>query len=73
VLHDPAYDESGRTLGAAIPGSTVTADASLGSTLQVIVGTDSPTAVAVHVTGSTSTPEPTETLQTRQANASICS
>jgi LCP family protein required for cell wall assembly len=73
VLHDPAYDESGRTLGAAIPGSTVTADASLGSTLQVIVGTDSPTAVAVHVAGSTSTPEPTEALQTRQASDSICS
>ena len=73
VLHDPAYDESGRTLGAAIPGSTVTADASLGSTLQVIVGTDDPTAVAVKVTGSTSSPEPTETLQTRQASDSICS
>jgi LCP family protein required for cell wall assembly len=73
VLHDPAYDESGRTLGAAIPGSTVTADASLGSTLQVIVGSDDPTAVAVKVTGSTSTPEPTETLQTRQASDSICS
>ena len=73
VLHDPAYDESGRTLGAAIPGSTVTSDISLGSTLQVIVGSDSPTAVAVHVTGSTSTPEPTETLQTRQASDSICS
>ena len=73
VLHDPAYDESGRTLGAALPGSTVTADASLGSTLQVIVGTDDPTAVAVKVTGSTSSPEPTETLQTRQASDSICS
>ncbi|HEX4698851.1 MAG TPA: LCP family protein [Actinomycetes bacterium] len=73
VLHDPAYDESGRTLGAAVPGSTVTADASLGSTLQVIVGTDDPTAVAVKVSGSTSSPEPTETLQTRQASDSICS
>jgi LCP family protein required for cell wall assembly len=73
VLHDPAYDESGRTLGAAIPGSTVTADASLGSTLQVIVGSDDPTAVAVKVTGSTSSPEPTETLQTKHASDSICS
>jgi hypothetical protein len=29
--------------------------------------------VAVKVTGSTSSPEPTETLQTRQASDSICS
>ena len=52
VLHDPAYDESGRTLGASITGSTVTEDISLGSTLTVVVGADSPDVVSVDVTGS---------------------
>ncbi len=73
VLHDPAYDESGRTLGAAIPGSVVQEDISLGSTLTVVVGTDSPTVVPVEVSGSTSSPEPTETLATRSAAQNICS
>lgn len=73
VLHDPAYDESGRTLGAALAGSTVTSDASLSSTLVVIVGSDSPQVSPVEVSGSTSSPAPQETLQTRTANQSICS
>src|SRR4029079_11249108 len=73
VLHDPAYDESGRTLGAAIPGSLVQEDISLGTTLTVVVGTDSPTVVPVEVSGSTSSPEPTESLVTRPADQSICS
>jgi LCP family protein required for cell wall assembly len=72
VLHDPAYDESGRTLGAAVAGSTVTEDISLGSTLVVVVGADSPTATAVEVTGSTASPEPEETLKTRTADDDIC-
>ena len=50
VLHDPAYDESGRTLGAAITGSTVSEDISLGQHAdRSIVGADSPT--VVHVAG----------------------
>ena len=73
VLHDPAYDESGRTLGAAIPGSEVTEDISLGSTLTVVVGADSPTVVPVQVSGSTSSPAPTESLETRSAAQNICS
>ena len=73
VLHDPAYDESGRTLGAAIPGSEVTEDISLGSTLTVVVGADSPTVVPVAVSGSTSPPAPTESLETRSAAQNICS
>jgi LCP family protein required for cell wall assembly len=72
VLHDPAYDESGRTLGAAIAGSTVTEDLSLGSTLTVVVGADKPTATQVEVTGSTASPEPEETLKTRSADDDIC-
>jgi LCP family protein required for cell wall assembly len=73
VLHDPAYDESGRTLGAALQGSTVSADRSLGRTLQVIVGSDSPQVTAVQVTGSTVSPAPEETLKTRSADQDICS
>jgi LCP family protein required for cell wall assembly len=73
VLHDPAYDESGRTLGASITGSTVTEDISLGSTLRVIVGADSPDVVAVHVAGATGSPSPTETLDVRSADQDICS
>jgi LCP family protein required for cell wall assembly len=73
VLHDPAYNESGRTLGAALSGSKVTSDASLGGTLQVIVGSDAPQVTDVKVSGSTATPAPTEKLVTRNAAANICS
>jgi LCP family protein required for cell wall assembly len=73
VFHDPAYDESGRTLGASVVGSTVTEDLSLGSTLVVVVGADSPEVAAVEVPGSTGSPSPQETLQTRSADEDICS
>ncbi len=72
VRHDPAYNESGRTLGAALPGATVSADASLGATLVVTVGSDAPT-VATVTAGSGSSPSPSETLQTRSAAQGICS
>lgn len=73
VSHDPAYDESGRTLAAAVRGSTVTADVSLGSTLVVVVGADAPTVAAVEVSGSTASPQAEETLVTRSAGDDICS
>ena len=73
VRHDPAYDQSGRTLGAALPGATVTADASLGATLVVTIGSDSPRVATVSVGGSSASPSPTETLQTRSASQNICS
>lgn len=73
VLHDPAYDESGRTLGAALAGSTVQSDATLGSTLVVIVGSDSPTVGPVTVSGSTASAPPEEKLVTRTAAQGICS
>jgi LCP family protein required for cell wall assembly len=72
VSHDPAYDESGRTLGAALAGSTVEEDVSLGSTLVVVVGADHPTVHKVEVTGSTASPEPDEELTTRSADDDIC-
>jgi LCP family protein required for cell wall assembly len=73
VRYDPAYDESGRTLGAAVGGSEVIEDLSLGTTLVVIVGSDSPTASAVEVTGSTASPETEETIEARSAADDICS
>jgi hypothetical protein len=73
VLYDPAYDESGRTLGAAVNGSVASADATLGSTLVVIVGSDSPQVSKVTVGGSTASPPPEEKLQTRTASSNICS
>jgi len=72
VSHDPAYDESGRTLGAAVSGSTVAEDISLGSTLVVVVGADDPVVTGVRVTGSTASPEPEERLETRSASDDIC-
>lgn len=72
VSHDPAYDESGRTLGAAVSGSTVTEDIRLGATLVVVVGADSPAVVPVEVLGSTASPAAEETLSTRSADDDIC-
>jgi hypothetical protein len=72
VRYDPAYDESGRTLGASVGGSEVFEDLSLGTTLLVIVGSDSPTASPVEVTGSTASPEAEETIEARSAADDIC-
>lgn len=72
VTHDPAYDESGRTLGAAVSGSTVGEDISLGATLVVVVGADSPQVVPIEVLGSTASPQSEETLSTRSADDDIC-
>ena len=73
VSHDPAYDESGRTLGAAVSGSTIEVDTSLSSTLVVVVGADEPKVVPVQVAGSTASPQPETTITTRSANQDICS
>jgi LCP family protein required for cell wall assembly len=72
VSHDPAYDESGRTLNAAVSGSVLQEDISLGSTLVVVVGADGPTVVPVQVAGSTAAPQPETTITTRTANQDIC-
>jgi len=75
VLHDPGYDESGRTLGAAVDGSTVAEADSLGSTLVVVVGADRPSVSQVQVGAASPTaaaPEPAETFDTRSADDDIC-
>jgi len=40
VRYDPGYDESGRTLTAAVTGAIAKSDTSLGSTLVLTIGTD---------------------------------
>jgi LCP family protein required for cell wall assembly len=72
VRHDPAYDESGRTLSAAVSGSTITVDSSLGRTLVVVVGSDHPEVVPVTVAGATASPQPEPSITTRTANQDIC-
>ncbi|MGH8968531.1 MAG: LCP family protein [Actinomycetes bacterium] len=73
VSHDPAYDESGRTLAAALPGSEVEQDPTLGSNLVVVVGSDDVQVSPVEVSGSTASPQPEESLKTRSADQDICS
>jgi len=73
VRHDPAYDESGRTLGAAVTGSTVVEDLSLGSTLVVVVGADRPSVSQVQVSGASPAPTEPEEFDVRTANEDICS
>jgi len=73
VRHDPAYDESGRTLGAAVTGSTVLEDLSLGSTLVVVVGADRPSVSQVQVSGASPSPTEQEELDVRTADEDICS
>ncbi len=73
VLHDPAFDESARTLGAALKGAEVLQDVSLGSTLVVVVGQDDPRVTPVEVEGSTSSPRPEESIKSRSADQDICS
>jgi hypothetical protein len=72
VRHDPAYNESGRTLNAAVSGSTIKVDPALSGTLVVVVGTDNPKVVPVAVAGSTATPQPQTSITTRKASQDIC-
>jgi hypothetical protein len=72
VRHDPAYDESGRTLSAAVSGSTIAVDPSLGRTLVVVVGSDHPEVVPVTIAGSTTSPQPEPSITTRSASQDIC-
>lgn len=73
VRYDPSYDESGRTLGAALPGSKAEAYPGLSGTLVVVVGADNPQVAPVNVQGSTVAPRPTPSIRTRSANQDICS
>lgn len=75
IRHSASYDESGRTLSAALPGASVTADTALAGsrTLTVIVGADSPQVVPIQVESSSASPETEPTIAARKATQDICS
>jgi len=59
VRYGPSKADSARTLAAAVPGSTLQADPSLGSTLELVVGASYTGAVRVTASGSpAATPSP---------------
>ncbi|MDX6217625.1 MAG: hypothetical protein QOG99_3209 [Frankiales bacterium] len=61
IYYGPTKSDSAKTLQAAIPGSTVQEDTSLGRTLTLVVGTDYTGAHKVTVTPHASTPPSTST------------
>jgi LCP family protein required for cell wall assembly len=74
VSYDPRYDQSAKTVAAALPGSTLTAVAGLGRTIQVTVGTSYKGATKVKVATTAATGTTTTTgLKARTAAQDICS
>ena len=72
VSYDPRYDQSAKTVAAALPGSTLTAVAGLGRTIQVTVGTSYKGATQVKVATAAATgTTPTTGLKARTAPRAI--
>jgi LCP family protein required for cell wall assembly len=65
VRYDPTYDDSARTVAASVPGANRVLRAGLGSTIEIVVGADSPTVQPVVVKKP---PVP----GIRQASSNIC-
>jgi len=61
VSYDPRYDQSARTVAAAIPGSKLVAEKGLGRTIHVTVGTSYTGAQKVKVSSGTASASPTAT------------
>lgn len=74
VRHSAAYDESGRTVAATVTGSTEAVDDSLGSTIELVLGTDfgGVTKLLDSQFGSSPTPSSTATIASRSADQDIC-
>ena len=70
VRYDPKFDQSARTVAAAIPGSTLEAVKGLGRTIQVTVGTSYTGAQKVSVSAGTTTTK--TTTQARTAADDLC-
>lgn len=71
VTYDPKFDQSARTVAAALPGSTLTAVPGLGRTIHVTVGTSYTGVTPVSV--STTSPSPTPTgAKPRTAADDVC-
>ncbi len=58
VRYGPDKADSARTVAAAVPGATLELDPTLGSTLELVVGSDYTGAVAVSVTAPSAAPTP---------------
>jgi LCP family protein required for cell wall assembly len=73
VSYDPRYDQSARTVAAAIPGSTLTAVAGLGRTIQVTVGTSYAGAQKVRVAAASTPSARPSPFEARTAADDLCS
>jgi LCP family protein required for cell wall assembly len=71
ITYDPRYDQSARTVAAAIPGSTLKAQAGFGRTIQVAVGTSYTGARKVTV-GKVSTAPTSTIVKARTAAQDTC-
>jgi len=75
VRYGTTKNESSETLAAAVPGSDRQLDGSLGSVLQLVVGSNYAGVVPVHVESGgvpTPNPSPTATLDTVTADRDVC-
>jgi LCP family protein required for cell wall assembly len=75
IEYDPRFDESARTLGAALPDATLVKTPGLGHTLNVYVASDLPTPTAIYVSPpKNSNPLDNPSVATvHSADQSICS
>jgi LCP family protein required for cell wall assembly len=70
ISYDPRYDQSARTVAAALPGSKLVSVTGLGRTIEVTVGTSYTGARKVQVT--TAKPRATSTAAARTAADDLC-
>jgi LCP family protein required for cell wall assembly len=71
VRYPASYDQSGRTLTAAIPGARAVVDSTVQSTLVVVIGRNFTTVRPVTVSGTASA-SPSPKLESRSAVQNIC-
>jgi len=71
ITYDPKFDQSAKTVAAAIPGSTLTAVPGLGRTIHVTVGTSYTGVTPVTVSTATASPAPTG-VKPRTAADDLC-
>jgi LCP family protein required for cell wall assembly len=72
VSYDPRYDQSARTVAAAIPGSTLTPVTGLGRTITVSVGTSYSGAHKVTVSSGAKAASGTSVVKARTAADNLC-
>ena len=73
VRYGTTKNESSETLAAAVPNSVRQLDGSLGGVLQIVIGSDFTSVVAVHVTGApTPQPSATPSLNVVTAQEDVC-